>query len=184
MAGNIELWMPFNGEYMSVLSIPVATSHQFSKHPLAWLRYVGFTIYGTEGYISTLEGGPEVDYSQLNDLAGLYYYVSQGVVKFFFTKFLFALILEPHLIDPNGMDGRTSNTGSPLSALRGDFRDRVETRDGTCVMTGATGPVDACHIIPHAKGHQVRSEHYLIISGSYLGQVYGQFGGRKGWTIF
>ena len=33
-------------------------------------------------------------------------------------------------------------------------------RDQTCVMTGAQSAqgLEACHIIPHAKGHQVRSE--------------------------
>ena len=57
------------------------------------------------------------------------------------------------------MDDRTSDA-SDISASRGDFRDRVVARDGTCVMTG-TENFQACHIVPHAKGHQVCSEHLL-----------------------
>jgi len=51
---------------------------QFSVHPLTWLCYLGFAIYGKEGHISATPGGPEVDYYQANIQPGIYYYVSQG----------------------------------------------------------------------------------------------------------
>ncbi len=57
------------------------------------------------------------------------------------------------------MDDRTSDS-SAISTDRADFRQRVSDRDGTCVMTG-TAYVQACHFIPHAKGHQVCSEYSL-----------------------
>jgi endonuclease IV len=63
---------------------------------------------------------------------------------------------EAFLLDPDLMNDRTSN-GSAISISRGTFRDKVIGRDGTCVMTG-TAHFAACHIIPHAKGHQVCSE--------------------------
>ena len=47
-----------NDTYQLALSIPVDRCQQFSKHPLTWSRYVGFTIYGSEGYIS-VPGGSE-----------------------------------------------------------------------------------------------------------------------------
>ena len=65
-------------------------------------------------------------------------------------------MLEPHLLDPNLMDDRTSDA-SYNSISWGNFRQRVTDHDGTCVMTGST-IVTACHIIPHSKGHQVCSE--------------------------
>ena len=69
--------MSFNGEYQLTLSIPATTCHLFTLRPLAWLRYVAFTIYGSEGHISSEQGGNEVDYTTA-ELSDRYYYVSQG----------------------------------------------------------------------------------------------------------
>ena len=57
------------------------------------------------------------------------------------------------------MDDRTTNT--TVSTGRGDFAQKVKARDRTCVMTGDgyTGNLEACHIIPHSKGHQVSLEY-------------------------
>jgi hypothetical protein len=82
MTANIELIMQLSGIIHHVLSIPVATCQRFSVHPLTWLRYLGFTIQGSEGYISTTPGGPEVDYYQVNIQPGVYYYVAQGESNF------------------------------------------------------------------------------------------------------
>jgi hypothetical protein len=67
--------MPFNDTYHHALSIPDKICQCFSVHPLTWLWYLGFTIYGNEGHISTSPGGPEVDYYQE---PGVYYYITQG----------------------------------------------------------------------------------------------------------
>ena len=82
-----------------------------------------------------------------------------------FQDLSFNLVLDTFLFDPDLMDDRTSNasaiTDSDNSSLSSDnhkFRDDVTRRDGICVMTGAgttEDEVEACHIIPHAKGHQV-----------------------------
>jgi len=66
-------------------------------------------------------------------------------------------MLESFLLDPDLMDERTSDA-SHVSSSRADFGQRVVARDGTCVMTG-TPNVQACHVVPHAKGHEVRSEY-------------------------
>jgi hypothetical protein len=139
MAVKVELRIKVGNVYHPALSIPVDACQHFSVHPLTWLRYLGFTISGNEGHVSTLPDGPEVDHLQANIPPGNYYYVSQDL----------------YLLDPDLMDDRTSDA-SDISSSRGNFRDRVVARDGTCVMTGATG-FQACHIIPHAKGPQ-----YLI----------------------
>ena len=73
----VELWISFNGEYQLTLSIPVDTCRRFSLRPLAWLRYLAFTIYGAKGHISSEQGGNEVDYTAA-ELSDRYYYVSQG----------------------------------------------------------------------------------------------------------
>jgi len=54
MAANVKLWMKFDDTYRIALSIPVDECQCFAIHPLAWLHYVGFTIYESEGYISSL----------------------------------------------------------------------------------------------------------------------------------
>ena len=69
-------------------------------------------------------------------------------------------MLEPFLVDPDLMDDRTSDASSSISTDRANFKQRVTDRDGTCVMTGTVN-VQACHIVPHAKGHQVCSEYFL-----------------------
>jgi hypothetical protein len=66
-------------------------------------------------------------------------------------------MVESLLLDPDLMDDRTSDA-SHASIGRGDFGQRVTARDVTCVMTGSTN-VQACHVVPHAKGHEVRSEY-------------------------
>ena len=82
-------------------------------------------------------------------------------------------MLEACLLDPDLMDERTSNT-SAISTSRGKFRQDVTERDGTCVMTGSGEGLQACHIVPHAKGHQVCYEYLLNRSTGVLipGQVH------------
>ncbi|KAF8737659.1 hypothetical protein AX14_012536 [Amanita brunnescens Koide BX004] len=139
MAAMVELRMPIDGQYQHALSISVETCQRFSVHPLSWLRYVGFTIYGTEGHIFRSAAGPVVRYSEVDIQAGVYYYIpdSQG----------------PFLLDPDVMDNRTSDS-SAISIRRENFVKGVTDRDGSCLMTGATSNFRACHIIPHAKGSQ------------------------------
>ena len=85
MAAIVELQMPIDGEYQPALSIPVETCQRFSVHPLRWLRYVGFTIYGTEGHISRSAAGPQVvRYSEVDIQAGVYYYIPDSQGKSYF----------------------------------------------------------------------------------------------------
>jgi len=83
MAAIVELQMPIDGEYQHALSIPVETCQHFSLHPLKWLRYVGFTIYGTEGHIFRFATGPVVQYPE-HIQAGVYYYIPDSQGKSYF----------------------------------------------------------------------------------------------------
>ena len=68
-------------------------------------------------------------------------------------------MLESCLLDPDLMDERTSATSSYVSSGQADFRHMVAARDGTCVMTGTGAPyMEACHVVPHAKGPEVCSD--------------------------
>ena len=71
---------------------------------------------------------------------------------------LLAFSDEPRLVDVDAADDRTSNA-SDLTIRRSDsdFRTDVVERDGTCVMTNDIVRLcTACHILPHAKGSNVR----------------------------
>jgi hypothetical protein len=48
-----------------ILTIPLPTCHKFSRKPLKWLQFLGYTLYGREGNIHTkTDDGSEqpVDY--------------------------------------------------------------------------------------------------------------------------
>lgn len=134
---KVKLWLSFDNENKLSLSIPLAECGTFAVNPLKWLRFLGFAIYGREGYLSTSKAGPEIDDYTADIEARSYYFLSEG---------------EARLVDVDAVDDRTSDA-SYLTTRRRGFRTNVIERDGTCVITG---DIDrnciACHILPHAKG--------------------------------
>ncbi|KIL59038.1 hypothetical protein M378DRAFT_15139 [Amanita muscaria Koide BX008] len=141
-----QLWLSLDNVARLALSIPLAECSTFAVNPLKWLRFLGFTIYGREGYLSTSKDGPEIDDYTANIEARSYYFVSEG---------------EARLVDVDAMDDRTSDARwddsysdeSYLTNRRRDFSESVVARDGTCVITGDIEQnCIACHILPHSKG--------------------------------
>ncbi|EDR14543.1 uncharacterized protein LACBIDRAFT_321675 [Laccaria bicolor S238N-H82] len=132
---NVQLWIRLGDAYQHALSIPVHECQRFSLHPLTWLRFLGYAIYGKEGYISRERDGEQVaDYRpEDNDF---------------------------RLLDPKVMDDRTS-VGSEVTSRQADFRQDVVNRDRCCVMTGSAGS-EGCHIIPHSKGDQAKYMKNLV----------------------
>lgn len=57
-SAKVELWLSFDNVTKLALSIPLAKCGSFSVNPLKWLRFLGFAIYGQEGYLFTSKGGP------------------------------------------------------------------------------------------------------------------------------
>jgi hypothetical protein len=57
---NVQLWIRFGYGYRHALSIPVHECQRFSLHPLTWLRFLGYAIYGKEGYLSRERDGEQV----------------------------------------------------------------------------------------------------------------------------
>ncbi|KAI9568598.1 hypothetical protein HD554DRAFT_2191442 [Boletus coccyginus] len=123
----------FNESSKVALSIPLAQSKTYAIKPLKWLRFLGFTIYGRQGYISKSMNGSELDYTEEIEAR------------------------EPRFVDVDAMDNRTSST-SDLSTRVADFRGALHERDGTCVFSGDP-PLfcHACHLIPHSKGDSYMS---------------------------
>lgn len=79
MPAVIELWLSFNGTAELVLSIPLAKCRDLAVSPLKWLRFLGYAIYGREGYLSVSDAGPPIDdYSADIAAHGSYYFISEG----------------------------------------------------------------------------------------------------------
>ena len=175
MAANVELCMSFNDVYQPVLSIPVTACQRFSIHPFLWLRYVGSSssaMNATSPVFRAAQRSIIIKLIYHLVLITMYPKASQTLLVAIYDLLLVTLILDPCLIDPDGMNDRTSDIrtsdASSISVLEKIFRREVIARDKTCVMTGATLPEghDACHIIPHAKGHQVCLNFPWTISSS------------------
>lgn len=65
---------------------------------------------------------------------------------------------DPRLLDPDLMDDRTS-FDTAYTTRRAAFQQRVLDRDVICILNGSAENVQACHIVPHAKGNEVRSQY-------------------------
>ena len=56
---NVNLLLRLNNDRSELaLSIPLAQCTTFATTPLKWLGFVGFVIYGRQGYLSTSINGP------------------------------------------------------------------------------------------------------------------------------
>lgn len=79
---EVRLWLSIDNVSRLALSIPIAKCGTFSVNPLKWLRFLGFAIYGQEGYLSTSMDGPEINDYTANILeARSYYFISEGTTK-------------------------------------------------------------------------------------------------------
>jgi hypothetical protein len=75
-----ELYLRVNGSWRSILTIPNDDFNRFTTRPLAWLRFLGYAIYGRDGLLKTRPNGPELNSDNTNvaDLNRRYYYISPG----------------------------------------------------------------------------------------------------------
>ena len=75
---NVELWLYSNEIDILALSIPLAECRKYAIHPLKWLKYLGYAIYGAEGCLSISKAGPEIDNLDAAVEARPYYFNSQS----------------------------------------------------------------------------------------------------------
>lgn len=77
-SSNVKLWLSFYGVAKLALSIPLAEYGTFAVNPLKWLRFLGYSIYGQEGYLSKTKAGPQINDYTANVEARSYYFISEG----------------------------------------------------------------------------------------------------------
>jgi hypothetical protein len=77
---KVKLWLSLGNVTKLALSIPVDKCGTFAVNPLRWLRFLGFAIYGREGYLSASKAGPEINDYTANIVARSYYFISEGKV--------------------------------------------------------------------------------------------------------
>lgn len=75
---------------------------------------------------------------------------------------LYSFLFDPDLMDDRYSD-RVASEALILTDNRRNFRDEVIGRDGTRLVTGISqaNHIQACHIVPHSKGHQVCAKYHL-----------------------
>ena len=93
-AATVKLWFSLNDESVLALSIPLDRFGVHAVTPLKWLRFLGYSIYGREGYLSESMDGQEIlDYTA-NVQARSYYFVSE-------RRLITDLLHDPGLCRPN-----------------------------------------------------------------------------------
>lgn len=85
---EVKLWLSFGNVFKLALSIPLDECGTFAVNPLKWLRFLGFSIYGQEGYLSTSKTGTEINDYTADIEPRSYYFISEGKVNLHIIKLL------------------------------------------------------------------------------------------------
>ena len=80
-ASVVELWLILNNASELALSIPLDKCLTLSVNPLKWLRFLGYSIYGQQGYLSMSATGPPIDNYTAGISACPYYFISEGKLE-------------------------------------------------------------------------------------------------------
>ena len=75
----VELWLSLNGTAELALSIPLAKCQELDVNP--WLRFLGYVIYGREGYLSMSDAGPPIGDYTADIVAHSYYFILAGKLE-------------------------------------------------------------------------------------------------------
>ncbi|OBZ67845.1 Docosahexaenoic acid omega-hydroxylase CYP4F3 [Grifola frondosa] len=123
------------------LAIPVHRLSHFSNSPLRWLCYLGFALTASKGKLCE-SGRPEsdpVNYDlpvPLDSSTDYYFHPEQDVRP----------------IDP---DVEANSDSSTNESARDDFRERLISRDGTCVVNEAVAvSCEGAHLIRFSRGNE------------------------------
>ena len=151
----IELLIRINNTFIPVLTIPIDDCNRFALKPLCWLRFLGYTIYGSPGHISTAPDGLPVDYRLAVRGGDHYYFTSPGIFIHVGGGVMLTIqIATARLLDNQCINDRISIADSTESCV--GFRASLKDRDGTCIVTDAPSVYcDGAHILPHSKGSEV-----------------------------
>lgn len=80
-ASVVELWLVLNNAAVLALSIPLDKCLTLSVNPLKWLRFLGYSIYGQQGYLSMSPTGPPLSDYTAHVEAYPYYFISEGKLE-------------------------------------------------------------------------------------------------------
>ncbi|KAG9310480.1 hypothetical protein JVU11DRAFT_9624 [Chiua virens] len=75
---RVKLLLAIGNRSEVALSIPLAECTTFSNSPLKWLRFLGFAIYGQQGYLSKTEGGADLNDYTAQIEPRPYYFISNS----------------------------------------------------------------------------------------------------------
>ena len=133
----------------ALLTIALVNASQYFTKPLKWLRYIMAAVVGREGEL-VIYTEDENDHKRhthlpldLEDVAPQH------------RKLCFIPGDPISFVDVDGLDHLTTSEVTTLSPA--GFRGNIVERDGTSVITGYRKEFcDACRLIPHSKGNQVR----------------------------
>jgi len=78
MAETVELWIRIDDVDRHALSIPIHECTAKAIHPVKWLRFLGYAIYGSPGLISLAPGAPELEDYNADIEPRCYYFRSEG----------------------------------------------------------------------------------------------------------
>lgn len=138
---------PSNWVWTPCLSIPTKAIARLSKKPYKWARFAVGVVFGGYGdlHVGTESSAPIIDY-EADAVAferGLYYHMSNEEKVVMFP------------IDSSFLTAKTNTPSSQTSRLP-DFREKLRSRDGSCVLTGLEPYLcDGAHLVGHSKGDKV-----------------------------
>ncbi|KAJ6533748.1 hypothetical protein DFH09DRAFT_1325605 [Mycena vulgaris] len=124
------------------LDIPLDIASSLCLHPVKYLRFLGYCIFGVDGTIAEddFDGHAVPDADPLGE--GVYYFVREGVCL--------GLDALEHAVDPEAM---TYSHVSEITNKRDNFRTSVAERDVCCTFTnGDDESSQAIHIVPVSEG--------------------------------
>jgi len=79
---HVELYLHIAEQWVPTLRIPSSEFSNYTLKPLKWLQFLGYAIYGSEGYLSLTPDGDPVDIDpQVLELKATYYFRSEGAVE-------------------------------------------------------------------------------------------------------
>jgi hypothetical protein len=75
-----QLYFKVDGRWRLIMTIPNDDFNRFTTRALAWLRFLGYAIYGRDGILKMRPNSQEVNSydTDVADLNSQYYYVSPG----------------------------------------------------------------------------------------------------------
>jgi len=133
----------------ALLIIPVVDASRYSTKPLKWIRYIMAAVVGCEGVLVPYtedEHGQEgqtdlpLNLEETAPQQRKLCFIPEGPISF---------------IDVDGLNHLKSSQVTTPS--RAEFRDDIVERDGSSVVNGLRKELcEACHLIPHSKGNEVR----------------------------